>query len=442
MKKNRFIAVLVTAALLLGLTACNADPSKDTMTSADGSETASDSVATESESNKSASGNKEDLVCIIDVADESFNTDIMNMIREKFGDKYNLIIKTWAGTDEIQTIKTASIAGEQVDLCMYWPNSMPDFLESDLALPLDEYMTDEWKSRFSEGALEIGTYGNSLYNLPYSTVYPMVIVNKSIADEAGIELRGDGKWTWDEFLVFCSQVSDNTEAFGSVIPNGWAPWLTRNAYMQIWDTDEELNAFCNGDISFLSDEIKEASDLVVHSFNENCFYPGGEASLALETDEAYAALASGKVASLFTVNSMVLSVLVDTGLDDYVIMDWPSMGTNPTDPVLGGSNGYFIPSCAKNVEGAVEVLDFLTGPECAAVRAQAGCVSTVIVNDVMNVDTELMSQISRCSDQIHSEITALSSELTTYLELMPANYYHYGEEALQELEDMRLEAIE
>lgn len=152
---------------------------------------------------------KEDLVMVIDVPDENFNGDIMNMVKEKFGDQYNLIIKTWSGgPDTQQTLKTAALAGEQVDLVMYFPNSMNQLIESDLALPLDDYMTDEWKARFSDGALEIGSYDGKIYNLPYSTVYPMVAVNKDIADEAGITLSEDGKWTWDEFLDFCSTVEE------------------------------------------------------------------------------------------------------------------------------------------------------------------------------------------------------------------------------------------
>lgn len=387
---------------------------------------------------------KEDLVMVIDVPDENFNGDIMNMVKEKFGDQYNLIIKTWSGgPDTQQTLKTAALAGEQVDLVMYFPNSMNQLIESDLALPLDDYMTDEWKARFSDGALEIGSYDGKIYNLPYSTVYPMVAVNKDIADEAGITLSEDGKWTWDEFLDFCSTVEEKTDAFGSSIPSGWAVWLTRNANMQIWDTDEELDAFCSGQVSFLDDKVKEAAEMVNNAFKSDCFYPGGEAALALENDEAYAAFASGKTASIFTVNSIVVGMLEETGVENYKIMDWPSMGTNPTDPVLGGCNGYCIPSTAKNIDGAVAVLDYLTDTECATVRAEAGCVSTVAIADDADVDADLMAQISRCSNQIHKEIGDICTETSNLVEqTMPANYYFYGEDALQELEDARLEDLE
>lgn len=390
-----------------------------------------------------AEGEKQDLIMTIDVRDEGFTQPILDKITEKFGDQYNLIFKTWSnGPDSIQAIKTAALADEQMDLIMYWPNNMIDFVQPGLAVALDDYLTDEWKGRFSPGALDIGTIDGSVYNLAYSTVYPMVIVNKELAEQSGYTLSEDGKWTWDEFLEFSKAVNENTDAMGSVIPKGWTPWLTRNGYMQVWDNDEDLAKWNAGEVSFLSDEIVAMSDLVVDAFKNDVFYPGGDASLAIENDEAYAAMASGKAASIFVVNSLTLQVLDQTGLgDNYVIMDWPAMGTNPTNPVLGGCNGYFIPTTAKNIDGAVAVLDYLTSEEIATIRGEAGCVSTVRLADSAQVDADLMAQISRCSDSITTEITGLSPEISSELEKFPANYYYYGKDSLQELDDLRLEAI-
>ena len=89
------------------------------------------------------------------------------------------------------------------------------------------------------------------------------------------------------------------------------------------------------------------------------------------------------------------------------------------------------------------MLDYLTSEECATVRAEAGCVSTVAIAKDAKVDAELLSEISRCSDQIHKEINDVMSEVSNTTEsTMPANYYFYGEDALQELEDVRQEELE
>lgn len=451
--KKKVIASLLSTVMVLGMiTGCGGN-TKEAVPAATGNETengkaedtkAKDTKADGEKENAVTKGDKQDLVMVIDVADENFNTTIMDMVKEKFQGKYNLVIKNWSGgPDTQQMLKTAALADEQVDLVMYFPNSMNQLISADLAKPLDEYMTDEWKSRFSEGALEIGSYNGQIYNLPYSTVYPMVAVNQDIADAAGVTLSDDGKWSWDDFLAFSDAVEEKTDAFGSVIPSGWAIWLTRNVNMQIWDTDEELDAFCAGKVSFLDEKVKEGTELVNNAFVSNCFYPGGEASFAVENAEAYAALASGKAASIFCVNSIVMGMLEETGLKNYKIMDWPSMGTNDTDPVLGGCNGYCIPTTVKNLDGALEVLDFLTGEECATVRAEAGCVSTIAIAEDAAVDGALLADISRCSDQIHKEIGDIMTEVSNTMEsTMPANYFFNGESSLEELENIRLEELE
>ena len=70
---------------------------------------------------------------------------------------------------------------------MYWPNQMNSFTSVDLATDLTEYMDDEWKAQFTdESILEIGTYDGKLYNVPYSSVYPLIIANTDVTDAAGV----------------------------------------------------------------------------------------------------------------------------------------------------------------------------------------------------------------------------------------------------------------
>ena len=139
---------------------------------------------------------------------------------------------------------------------------------------------------------------------------------------------------------------------------------------------------------------------------------------------------------------MAQEVISKCGLDDnYLIMDWPQMGENPSRPVLGGSNGYFIPTTVKNMDGAIEALDILTSEEAATIRAEAGCVSTIAPAADADVDTELISLISRDSAAIHHEITELSADLGSEGEKLTANYYHYGMQELEEIDALRQEAI-
>ncbi len=71
-------------------------------------------------------------------------------------------------------------------------------------------MDDEWKSIFTENALDIGTYGG-MFCLPITTVYPDIDVNVDIFEEAGVEVKEH--WTWDEFVAACEKIKQNTDVF-------------------------------------------------------------------------------------------------------------------------------------------------------------------------------------------------------------------------------------
>lgn len=169
----------------------------------------------------------------------------------------------------------------------------------------------------------------------------------------------------------------------------------------------------------------------------------GEGALAVTGDQSIAAFTQGEYAFMFAVNGSVATNLEKTGIENYKIMDWPSMGTNPTDPLLGGCDGYFIPTCTKNLEGALEVLKYLTGPELATMRAEAGAVVTCKTSEDANVDGELMSQVSRRTSSVYpTEIINIDAELAQYIMYqMPANYINNGESALDDMEAMRQAAM-
>ncbi|MBQ7371381.1 MAG: extracellular solute-binding protein [Blautia sp.] len=385
---------------------------------------------------------QQDLVIMISSPDDTFSEDIENAISEKFGDTYNLIFKAFDTQGVTQAIKTAGVAGEQLDIVQYWPGSMRTLVDAELALPLDDYVDDEWKANFTnEEALNQGTYDGVLYNLPYSTVYPCLAVNTDLTDELGIELPEDGQWTWDEFVDF-SKKAQEAGYYGAGIQADLAPWIPRNAIMQVWDNDEELAAWNDGQVSFLDEKIVGAFEMVKDYVEADLLYPGKDACLAQDADSIEAAFANKKIVSMFVVNSQAISILENCGIENYKIMDWPNMGSNPVMPLLGGSSGLFIPSFAKNVDGAVEVLRFLTSSECADIRANTGCVSTVKTENA-EVDADLMAELSRSAESIvDHECHHNSSDLDTLINQMPANYIMYGEDSLEEMEEFRLEFIE
>ncbi len=431
--KKKLLSLLLVGAMALSLGACG---SESTETASAGETQVSDEAA-----NSSSSDEKQDLVVMITNPGD-VNNAVEQMLIDKLGDKYNIITKTWDSASVEQTVKTAAAANEQIDLVQYWPNQMNSFTSVGLATDLTEYMDDTWASTFNDGVLDIGTYDAKLYNVAYKTVYPAMLVDLEVTRAAGIDdSEIKEQMTWDEFLDICRRIESNSDAYGACIQEDYACWLSRNAMMQAWSTDAELDVWNNGDVSFTDPKIVAACDQVKAAFDEGLFYPG-DGALAVTQDQTYGAVTAHKVGFLLCPTTTVKTTIDNTGITDYMVCDYPAMGSNPTNPLLGGCDGYFIPTSSKNVEGAVEAMKYLTSEEVATFRAEGGQVPTMKVSESADIDTVFMESISRCSDQIYpTEIINIDPELSDYLQnSMPANYIYNGASALEELETLRVNA--
>ena len=433
--KRKWISMTLAGVLALSLIGCKNSGSSDVTT-------ASTAAGSEAGSTAGTENRKQDLVIMITNPGD-VNNAVEAKVIEAFGDKYNIITKTWDSMSVEQTVKTAAAAGEQIDLVQYWPNQMNSFTEVGLATDLTGYMDEDWRTTFNEGTLDIGTYDGKLYNVPYKTVYPAMLVDLEVTRGAGIqddEIKD--QMTWDEFCAMGRRIQENSNASAAAVPNTYACWLTRNSIMQVWDTDEQLDKWNAGEISFKDEKIVSAFEMVKSVFDAKLFYPG-EGALAVTQDQLYGAISSHKIGFIFEPTTMIKTVIDNSGLKEYKICDFPAMGTNPTNPLLGGCDGYFVPVNSKNVDGALEVMKYLTSEEIMTLRAEGGQVPCAKIAPDADVDAAFMESISRCSEQIYpTEIINVGAELSDYLQnQMPANYIYNGESSLDELEELRISAV-
>ena len=91
--------------------------------------------------------------------------------------------------------------------------------------------------------------------------------------------------------------------------------------MQVWDTNEELDKWNAGEVSFKDDHIKNAFEMVKSVFDEGLFYPG-EGALAVTQDQLYGAISSHKVGFIFEPTTSVKTTIDNSGLKDYKIRQW------------------------------------------------------------------------------------------------------------------------
>ncbi|MCF7933198.1 MAG: extracellular solute-binding protein [Spirochaetia bacterium] len=371
---------------------------------------------------------------------EIVNIPAMTPVTERLIAEYpdvDFARKQFSATDAAQIIKTAFAGGEAIDLTIYWPNQIGTFVEAGMVLDLTPYLDADpaWKDRWLDGALEIGTYNDKIYGVPSDSVYPMFLANKSIFAEAGLEVKDS--YTWDEFEAVLAQLDANTEAFPLSVNMQWGTWLVRNGLIQIWDDEEELRSFIAGDVSFLDPRVKEMFENVKGLYDNNYLYPG-ESALVATRDQTLAAFVQGKAALLATVNSLAQGDSKAVGdAFDVAVVSWPSMNDD-MDYTLGGASGWFIPSNTKHPDLAVDMLKYITSEESVQIMVDGGLIAPF--KNAVSSDPNFKMYGKYSYKVFGKEIINTSAELFDYINgQCPANYLLYGDQALEDLEALRLD---
>lgn len=383
-----------------------------------------------------AADDKVELTLMIQVPTDAWQEEMGKMVEEKFPD-YEITFKMWDETTIEQTIKTAYAADQAIDVVGYWPTYMKKFEGTGIPLDLTEYLEadPEWKASFGETGLEVGTTEEGILAVPVNTSYPLIQINKSIFEEAGIEIPES--MTWETFVDVCTKIKDAGKTPLSV-QSDWAGWFVRNAWMQCWENQEELDSFIAGDVSFKDEKAVQAMENIVDLYNNDFVYPSGKEAVTTSADDALAAFVNGDVAMFCNVNGNAASVAEKVGDSfEIAISSWPSMAkTDDMDHILGSAYGYMIMSNTKYPEEAVEVLKYITGDEVQQMVADKG---GIVVNTNVTSSDENYQLYSSDANKIYpDEVINLSSEIfdnIVYNE--PSNYLYNGEAALDELESLR-----
>lgn len=381
-----------------------------------------------------------ELVTMIENPEVPVTKEIVKKMEEKFPE-VKFVNKKWDQSQVEKSVKTAFAAGEAIDIVQYWPNQMKNFTSSDMALDLTPYLDadEEWKNSWVESTLEVGNFDGKYVSVPFGTVYPLLQVNADILEEAGVEIKS--QWTWEEFTDACKAIKEKTGKFPLGVKAENACWFIRNGLMQVWENQEELDSFNAGEISFTDERVKKVFDDVKALYDENYLYPG-EGAVSATQDQVLAAFGAGEIAMFCNVNNQCgLAKEAADGAFDIQLISWPNMGSPEMDYLLGGSDGFFIPANSQNADKAVEVLKYLTSPEILQMYADAG--NVVPVSGIDSADPDYALYGTDASKVYPTEPIGISPEMFDYIVYKtPTNYLLYGEQCLEELEELRTSAVE
>lgn len=136
------------------------------------------------------------------------NKEIVDRVTSEAEEKFGVKIEVDTAENEAYKtkLKAAIAADETPDIFYTWGHGfLKPFVEAEKVMPLDEYLTDEYKSHLSPTTLTGFVFDDQTYALTTDQSVACMFYNKEMFDENGIEIPQ----TWDEFIDACQKFIDN-----------------------------------------------------------------------------------------------------------------------------------------------------------------------------------------------------------------------------------------
>lgn len=290
---KRIVGLLLTAALVGSMTACGSSTGSSTE-----AETQTESSGAEAEA--SDSGEQVTITLWSQFSDPN-STDgnyvaFYNALESIETDMPNVKV-VHEGTESESykvKLKTAMAGNELPDVFFNWgAGTMQPYVEAGLVLPLDDYMTDEVKSKILGGTLDNFTFDGQVYGYPYSVAVASLYVNTELFEEYNVKIPE----TYDEFL----EAVDAFSAAGiTPISLGekdlWPGLMIFGIHAIRMAGAEAFNAALMGEGSYNTPEMVEAARLVQELADRGGF---GESAMGTSEDDAVAAFKQGRAAMMF-----------------------------------------------------------------------------------------------------------------------------------------------
>ncbi len=375
MKKKllKTIGLMMSAVLVLGCTACG--NSGETATTAESGETveaeAGDSanVSTEETSNAEAdteSSEEKVTITLWSQFSDPNSTDgnyvaFYNALESIKTDMPNVEV-VHEGTESESykvKLKTAMAGNELPDVFFNWgAGTMKPYVDAGLVLPLDDYMTDDVKSRILGGTLDNFMFDGKTYGYPYSVAVASLYVNTELFEQNNVKVPE----TYDELLA----AVDAFNAAGiTPISLGekdlWPGLMIYGIHAIRMAGAEDFNAALNGTGSFNTPELVEAAKRVQELAARGGF---GSSAMGTSEDDAVAAFKQGRAAMMF----MGSWLNGDCEADDAAVKGKISVikfpviegGKGTIDEFHGGSGETFlVSSSCEHPEEAAAVAQYI-----------------------------------------------------------------------------------
>lgn len=360
---KRWLVLLFTFVLVL-MTACgkNSDSGSSASTSPSGS----------AEASKAPEAKPDTITVWTYPVHGKYEEDLKGLVAA-FNKKYpNITVKTemlsWA--EGPQKFDVALNAGNPPDL--YFHSVDGNYVNTGLAVKLDQYLTPEIKKDYLPGTLELGQIQGGQYGLPLYQFQWAWGGNKRILEEAGVDWKKIQKegWTWTQFKEVAAKLK--TKANYALVTDGtsldFIEMLTRNNNMP--DVLDSAGKFQWNDkrivetMTFIQDLIKSGympkeTAAIAPAKRTEMFY-GGQTALISKAIPYYDVMIQNR-------NKDIDAGKVQGEKIDFVLLPVPHQDGAPAKSTMGGE-GYvmFKQKSDKGEEHAKNtflVMEALSGAE-------------------------------------------------------------------------------
>lgn len=264
--------------------------------------------------------------------------------------------------DATETILREAQAGTLPDVTMQGLNRQAQLVETGIAKSLEPFITKETnfaKDGYHQAMLDLSTFDNQVYGLPFSVSLPVGFYNMDLLQKGGVHKMPE---TWNEVSEMCKTMRSN----GVKTPVFWAWNITGNWFWQalMW-SQGKAPVEKNGKMNLDNKETTVALETMDKIFHD-CAMPDYGYKQALTAFQA------GEVAMMFTSTSAVGAV--ERGKGDFTFKTgrFPGIdGVNGGKPMglPAGGNAAMMVSTSKDpkvVAAAWTWLKFITSGEGAA----------------------------------------------------------------------------
>lgn len=263
--------------------------------------------------------------------------------------------------DANNTILREAVANELPDVTMQGLNRQAILVDKGIAKSLEPFIAKEAdfaKEGYHQAMLDLGTFNDAVYGLPFSISLPVGYYNMEVMAKAGITSEDQLPKTWDEVIGTCQKL---TEA-GVDNPMFWGWNITGNWFLQALMWSQDTPTVIGNDFNLDSPEGLKSLETMKALF-DGCDMQN------IEWKAALSSFSAGEIGMMFWSTSAVGAVERSMGDFTLVTHEFPGIVASGPMGLPAGGNAAMLTSTSENpaVQAAAwEWLKFITSGEGAA----------------------------------------------------------------------------